>query len=188
PVETVFLAAGLEPPMVQLELAAATARAFLADDDEPAVADSAAFERADDDGLPPLADAPAAGDADEAPQIEPEMMEAFTLDADAALSASETALLYLERNPRDRTQLRALFRHFHTLKGAAAAVGLTRIAEQLHAGETLLETVIESPIERNPDKLIELLLELVDSVAGLLAQVRGVPHEHHILDDVESRI
>ena len=188
PVETVFLAAGLEPPMVQLELAAATARAFLADDDEPAVADSAAFERADDDGLPPLADAPAAGDADEAPQIEPEMMEAFTLDADAALSASETALLYLERNPRDRTQLRALFRHFHTLKGAAAAVGLTRIAEQLHAGETLLETVIESPVERNPDKLIELLLELVDSVAGLLAQVRGVPHEHHILRDVEARV
>ncbi len=109
------------------------------------------------------------------------MMEAFTLDADAALSASETALLYLERNPRDRTQLRALFRHFHTLKGAAAAVGLTRIAEQLHAGETLLETVIESPVERNPEKLIELLLELVDSVAGLLAQVRGTPHEHHIL-------
>ena len=116
------------------------------------------------------------------------MMEAFTLDADAALSASETALLYLERNPRDRTQLRALFRHFHTLKGAAAAVGLTRIAEQLHAGETLLETVIESPIERSPERLIELLLELVDSVAGLLAQVRGMPHEHQILDDVEARV
>ena len=189
PIETVFLSAGLEPPMVQLELAAATARAFLADDDEDAAAtspaplddDGDAFALADDDGA-------AGGDPYATPQIEPEMMEAFTLDADAALSSSETALLYLERNPRDRTQLRALFRHFHTLKGAAAAVGLTRIAEQLHAGETLLETVIESPVERNPEKLIELLLELVDSVAGLLAQVRGVPHEHHILHDVEARV
>ncbi len=36
PIETVFLSAGLEPPMVQLELAAATAHAFLADDDAPA--------------------------------------------------------------------------------------------------------------------------------------------------------
>lgn len=203
PLETVFLAAGLEPPTAQLELAIATARAFLTDDDEEEIQELASPEL----DLPAVDVGDDATDAGEAgddigertafdaaptppamPQIEPEMMEAFTLDADAALSASETALLYLERNPRDRTQLRALFRHFHTLKGAAAAVGLTRIAEQLHAGETLLETVIESPIERNPDKLIELLLELVDSVAGLLAQVRGVPHEHHILDDVESRI
>lgn len=188
PIETVFLSAGLEPPMMQLELAAATARAFLADDDEDApppapstlADDAAAFAAAEEE--------PGADEAATPPQIEPEMMEAFTLDADAALSASETALLYLERNPRDRTQLRALFRHFHTLKGAAAAVGLTRIAEQLHAGETLLETVIESPVERNPEKLIELLLELVDSVAGLLAQVRGVPHEHHILSDVDARV
>ena len=186
PIETVFLSAGLEPPMVQLELAAATARAFLADDD-----DAPAPPPFDDDGPAYALDdsgATDANDADAPPQIEPEMMEAFTLDADAALSSSETALLYLERNPRDRTQLRALFRHFHTLKGAAAAVGLTRIAEQLHAGETLLETVIESPVERNPEKLIELLLELVDSVAGLLAQVRGTPHEHHILHDVEARV
>lgn len=197
PIETVFLGAGLEPPMIQLELAAATARAFLADDEDEAPAVSARGDAGDDAG-PMLAEQDAddasapstAFDADDAapPQIEPEMMEAFTLDADAALSASETALLYLERNPRDRTQLRALFRHFHTLKGAAAAVGLTRIAEQLHAGETLLETVIESPVERSPEKLIELLLELVDSVAGLLAQVRGVPHEHHILHDVEARV
>jgi chemosensory pili system protein ChpA (sensor histidine kinase/response regulator) len=191
PIEAVFLAAGLEPPMVQLEVAAATARAFLADDEDDAPPVQAEVGTDDmapllaDDAMLPVADD---DDLDAPPQIEPEMMEAFTLDADAALSASETALLYLERNPRDRSQLRALFRHFHTLKGAAAAVGLTRIAEQLHAGETLLETVIESPVERSPEKLIELLLELVDSVAGLLAQVRGVPHEHHILHDVEARV
>src|SRR5207253_3666225 len=54
--------------------------------------------------------------------------------------------------------------------------------------ETLLETVIESPIERSPERLIELLLELVDSVAGLLAQVRGMPHEHQILANVDERV
>jgi len=186
PLEAVFLAAGLEPPMAALETALTAARACLVDEGD-------GDETALDDGAPPpsLAKLDQLDDDDDAPsalQIEPEMMEAFTLDADAALSASETALLYLERNPRDRTQLRALFRHFHTLKGAAAAVGLTRIAEQLHAGETLLETVIESPVERSPERLIELLLELVDSVAGLLAQVRGVAHEHQILSDVDARV
>jgi chemosensory pili system protein ChpA (sensor histidine kinase/response regulator) len=185
PLEAVFLAAGLEPPLAALDEATAAARAFLVDD---GATDATEL---DADGLPPaLPDLDADDPAEPAGtvQIEPEMMEAFTLDADAALSASETALLYLERNPRDRTHLRALFRHFHTLKGAAAAVGLTRIAEQLHAGETLLETVIESPVEKSPERLIELLLELVDSVAGLLAQVRGMPHEHQILDDVDGRV
>lgn len=186
PLETVFLSAGLEPPVAALELAITASRAFLRDD---AGGDDDATVRDGDALPPPLADdAPETAEITSAVQIEPEMMEAFTLDADAALSASETALLYLERNPRDRTQLRALFRHFHTLKGAAAAVGLSRIAEQLHAGETLLETVIESPVEKSPERLIELLLELIDSVAGLLAQVRGQPHEHQILDDVEGRV
>ncbi|MEW6273114.1 MAG: response regulator [Thermodesulfobacteriota bacterium] len=190
PLEEVFLAAGLEPPTAALELALSAASASLVDADADAgpsaAADAGAATAADEEVAAHVEDE----DLDDrlVPQIEPEMMEAFTLDADAALSASETALLYLERNPRDRTQLRALFRHFHTLKGAAAAVGLTRIAEQLHAGETLLETVIESPLESSPERLIELLLELVDSVAGLLAQARGVPHDHQILGDVEGRV
>jgi chemosensory pili system protein ChpA (sensor histidine kinase/response regulator) len=182
PLEAVFLAAGLEPPIAALELASTAARSFLADPDDDGDSDEAMLHEA---AIPTLA---AADDATSPPQIEPEMMEAFTLDAEAALSASETALLYLERNPRDRTHLRALFRHFHTLKGAAAAVGLTRIAEQLHAGESLLETVIEGPAEHNPEHLIELLLELVDSVAGLLAQARGQHHEHEILRDVDARV
>jgi len=185
PLETVFLSAGLEPPLAALDMAVSAARAFLVDEGETDTTEL------DADAVPPLLPDLEGDDPAEpagAVQIEPEMMEAFTLDADAALSASETALLYLERNPRDRTQLRALFRHFHTLKGAAAAVGLTRIAEQLHAGETLLETVIESPVEKSPERLLALLLELVDSVAGLLAQVRGMPHEHQILDDVDARV
>ncbi len=193
PLGQVFLAAGLEPPTA-LAVAAEAARASQVDaEDDAAEAPFAADDPPEADSndvaaAPGAAPSPLAADAAAPPQIEPEMMEAFTLDADAALSASETALLYLERNPRDRTQLRALFRHFHTLKGAAAAVGLTRIAEQLHAGETLLETVIESPVEHGAERIIELLLELVDSVAGLLAEARGLSHDHQVLDDVEGRV
>jgi chemosensory pili system protein ChpA (sensor histidine kinase/response regulator) len=115
-------------------------------------------------------------------------MEAFAIDADAALDACETALLRLERDPNDHHQLRVLFRQFHTLKGAAAAVGLTRIAEQLHAGETFLESVIEQPGQHPAQAVVELLLELVDSAAGLLAEVRGVPHGHRVIADATARI
>ena len=36
-----------------------------------------------------------------------------------------------------------MFGDFHSLKGAAAAVGLSQVAEWLHDGESLLEAVIE---------------------------------------------
>ncbi|HZR81358.1 MAG TPA: Hpt domain-containing protein [Candidatus Binatia bacterium] len=175
----VFLAAGLEPPASALQtLADASAASLVDEDGAPSPRD-----RAD----AALAQAPAAA-SDAGANVEREIMEAFFLDADAALEASETALLKLERNPRDQKQLRVLFRQFHTLKGAAAAVGLNRIAEQLHAGETLLESIIEGAATHDPDALVELLLQLVDSVAGLLAESRGVSHEHRILSDVAARI
>ncbi|MDG2303654.1 MAG: response regulator [Candidatus Binatia bacterium] len=120
--------------------------------------------------------------------VEPEIMEAFTLDADTALEASEGALIALEQNPADRGPLRILFRQFHTLKGAAAAVGLDRIAEQLHSGETLLENAVDAGIPGDADRFTQLLLEMLDSVTGLIDDAQGNRHDHRILPDVDARI
>ncbi len=214
----VFLAAGLEPPGSSLEILAQSLRSSLVDAgdeaavpigrsglDAPAQRTPGASVPAAGSGPPDappgvdLADGMAArsdhpeqpgghGDGGPGAAVEPEIMEAFLLDADAALEASETALLHLERNPSDRQALRSLFRQFHTLKGAAAAVGLTRISDQLHAGETLLESIVEGAARLDPEAVVDLLLEMIDSVAGLIAEARGVAHEHRILDDVASRI
>jgi chemosensory pili system protein ChpA (sensor histidine kinase/response regulator) len=180
PISALFLAAGLEPPSAALELVRDATRASVVDADGEAGAD----------GHAPASFAPSAGAAeeDETAAIEPEMMEAFGLDAEAALEACETALLQLEQNPREAGPLRVLFRQFHTLKGAAAAVGLNRIAAQVHAGENLLENVLENGLGADPEKLVDLLLELVDSVAGLLAEARGSAHGHRILADVDARV
>jgi len=181
PLQEVFLAAGLEPPLAALELVRGIAGASLRDDDDGGDAEASplASIASDESSVP---------DAASEPPVEPEIMEAFTLDADTALDACEGAILGLERNPTDRGPLRTLFRQFHTLKGAAAAVGLSRIAEQLHAGETLLEESIDRGPPIEGERFVELLLEILDSMAGMIAEARGIAHEHRILADVETRI
>lgn len=122
-------------------------------------------------------------------QIERELLDAFTIDATETIEAAEQLLLGLERQPDDRELLQALFRRFHTLKGAAAAVGLETVVEQLHQGESLLETVLDAGITVNAAKLVDFLFRLTDSVTGLINRARGVRDEQRtILTDVAVEI
>ncbi|MBI1815578.1 MAG: Hpt domain-containing protein [Deltaproteobacteria bacterium] len=121
--------------------------------------------------------------------LDRELLDAFTIDATEAIEASEHLLLQLERQPDDRELLQALFRHFHTLKGAAAAVGLERVAEQLHHGESLLEAVLDSEVSVDAVKLVDFLFRLTDSVTGLINTARGVRDEQRtILGDVGAEV
>ncbi|HUI27698.1 MAG TPA: Hpt domain-containing protein [Candidatus Kryptonia bacterium] len=139
--------------------------------------------------LPAAVEAPALV-ADEAEaQLERELLDAFTIDATEAIEASERLLLELERQPDDRGLLHSLFRHFHTLKGAAAAVGLERVAEQLHHGESLLEAVLDGEVATDASKLVDFLFRLTDSVTGLINAARGVREEQRtIIADVAGEI
>ncbi|MCX8073220.1 MAG: Hpt domain-containing protein [Candidatus Binatia bacterium] len=110
------------------------------------------------------------------PEVDPELLEAFVLDAEEALEAAERLLLQLERQPEDRGILQALFRRFHTLKGAAGAVGLDHIAEHVHQGESLLEAVLNNTLRVPTERMVDLLFRLTDAVRGFVTQARaGAP-------------
>jgi chemotaxis protein histidine kinase CheA/ActR/RegA family two-component response regulator len=126
---------------------------------------------------------------DDASRLDRELLDAFTTEAAEAIEASERLLLELERLPDDRGLLQALFRHFHTLKGAAAAVGLEHAADQLHQGEDLLEAVIEGEVVVDAAKLVDFLFRLTDSVTGLIHGARGVREERRaVLSDIAGEI
>lgn len=140
--------------------------------------------------VPPLpAVAPTRRTFETALSQDAELLEAFQLDAREALEASEGLLLRLETEPDNRDVLRSLLRHFHTLKGAAAAVGLETVAGQLHHGESLLDAVVESRVSLAGSKLTEFLFRLVDSVAALVQVSRGVSDtEHRVWTDVGAEV
>ena len=161
--------AGLACPEDALETAAATARQ--GESDGPDDTDLAAPEAP-----------PSKTDFDK------EMLDAFRLDADAALEAAENAMIQLETDPEDPEPLRVLFRQFHTVKGAAAAVELHGVFEQMEAGETLLEEILENQQTVPPNELQECLLQILDSAAGLIAESQGREHQSRILTDPKARV
>jgi len=79
--------------------------------------------------------------------IDPELLEAFLAESSDGLEQSERWLLDLERQPHNEGALRGLVQLFHTLKGAAAAVGLSDVATHLHYGESLLQDVFSDTVE-----------------------------------------
>ena len=122
-------------------------------------------------------------------EVDHELLDAFGIDATEAIEASEQLLLELERHPDDRDNLHALFRRFHTLKGAAAAVGLQTVAEQMHEGESLLDSVLNGEVVVDGVKLVDFLFRLTDSVTALVNQARGtIDAERSVIDDVAREI
>lgn len=109
------------------------------------------------------------------PLLDRELLEIFRNEAQEHLESCEQLLLMLERQRTDRELQDALLRRFHTLKGAAGAVGLDGVVSQLHQGETVLE-LIESGKHRADPATIDFLLRLLESVGSLIHKALGFPH------------
>src|SRR5262249_57417278 len=79
----------------------------------------------------------------------------------------ESALLRLEKAPRDAEAITAVFRAAHTIKGSSGAVNFDAIVEFTHAMESVLEQIRSGnlPID---GKLIALLLVCGDYLSALL--------------------
>lgn len=122
-------------------------------------------------------------------ELERELLEAFNVDASEGIERCEQLLLDLEQQPSDREMLHALFREFHTLKGAAGAVGLENVAAQLHEGESLLESVLEGEIRVDAGRLVDFLFRLTDSIVALIQRARGI-HDprRQVMTDLEEAI
>lgn len=113
------------------------------------------------------------------------LLRDFLNEAAEYIAASEVALLTLEGNPHDAEGVNTVFRAFHTVKGTAAFLGLTHIAEFAHEAESLLMRVRDREINYAPgcadlslrsiDMLKALLGAVEDAVAtdGSLVQPRG---------------
>ncbi|MBC8089319.1 MAG: chemotaxis protein CheA [Phycisphaerae bacterium] len=105
-----------------------------------------------------------------------ELLRDFLNEAAEYIEASEVALLALEADPQDSEAVNTVFRAFHTVKGTAAFLGLTHIAEFAHEAESLLSRVRDREFSYGPG-CADLSLRSVDMLKALLGAV-----EHAIGD------
>ncbi len=93
--------------------------------------------------------------------------EMFFEEARELLIGLEEGLMDLERRQGDRAHLDRTFRAAHSLKGAAAMVGLARLAEFTHEIEAVLDQVRSGSLGIDSD-IITTLLEARDHLAAMV--------------------
>jgi len=124
----------------------------------------------------------------ESGDFERELLAAFLAEAEERLQSCEELLLALEKSPEDTEVLHGLFRHYHSLKGAAAAVGLAEVADQLHQGESLLQALRDREIELETGALVDFFLALSDSVRALVQRACGQTPSSEPIQDVGAAL
>ncbi len=97
------------------------------------------------------------------------ILQTFLAEAEERLVEMEEALITLEAHPQDEKLLEAVFRGAHTLKGNAASLGFSKVAEFAHAFEELLQRVRNRAIPVTRDR-ITLLLRSVDALREMVPE------------------
>lgn len=96
------------------------------------------------------------------------LVKCFIAESDETLSGMEEALVSLESEPADRANIETIFRLAHTLKGNAALLDFTAVAEFSHSVEDLLDQIRERDKEISAE-VITLLLRCVDVLRIMVA-------------------
>jgi chemotaxis protein histidine kinase CheA len=91
----------------------------------------------------------------------------FAEEAEGRLAALSELLLELEGNGDDRELLSSVFREAHTLKGAAAVVGMADVLRVAHAMEEVLEELRRGGGAATP-AMVDALLGAVDGMRELV--------------------
>ncbi|MCX8070997.1 MAG: ATP-binding protein [Candidatus Binatia bacterium] len=119
---------------------------------------------------------------------EDELLQAFLEEMDEGLRNAEELLLRLERSPQDSDLLHALFRQYHTLKGAAGAVDLQEAADQLHQGEALLQALRDGELELPTPAVVDFFLRLGDSIRAMIDEACGRTPTTTKINDLDDAI
>jgi two-component system chemotaxis sensor kinase CheA len=106
---------------------------------------------------------------------DPELAAMFIGEALDHLSSIEACVLQLEAAPGDTKLLNDIFRPFHTVKGNAGALGVTRVQELAHKVENLLDLCRSGRHTLGPAET-DAVLEAVDVLTALINDIQSRLH------------
>ena len=118
---------------------------------------------------------------------EEEFRQLFAQEAEQRLGTLAGQLLALEQAGNDAELVGSIFREAHTLKGAAAVVGLEEVGVVAHAMEDLLEQLRAGERLATP-ALIDTVLAAVDGLQEMLPDVLAGQDRMGTARDLEERL
>lgn len=118
---------------------------------------------------------------------EDEFRQLFAQEASERLGALASQLVALEESGNNAELIDSIFREAHTLKGAAAVVGMQEIGVVAHAMEDLLEQLRRGDRAPTPT-LIDALLAAVDGLSSMLPSVLAGDDRTALAADLEQSL
>lgn len=103
--------------------------------------------------------------------FDPELIRDFLEESNEHLASIELNILSLEEDPANMEAINAVFRPFHSIKGVAGFLNFKDIHRLSHEVENLLDDARSQKIVVT-DAMIDIILQSVDILKGLLGQVQ----------------
>ena len=108
-----------------------------------------------------------------------EILNDFLAESSEMLEALDQHFVKLETEPTNADLLNEIFRCMHSMKGSAGFLGFTHLVEVAHQGESLLNKLRQGEMSVSPF-IIDIILEAVDSVKLLHADIRETGEDSHV--------
>jgi two-component system, chemotaxis family, sensor kinase CheA len=100
------------------------------------------------------------------------LLGAFLDESEDGLRRADGSLLEIEKHGADPAAINALFRVFHTIKGAASFLELSGVATLAHATENVLNLARQGTLGL-AGEVLDAVFDATGRTAGLLAEVRA---------------
>ncbi len=105
------------------------------------------------------------------------LLQTFSVEASEQLAIIEQGLVDIEHRPADQELIASIFRAAHTLKGNAAIVGFSTVAERAHEIEDVLETLRNGSATVS-GALVSRMLASLDALRAELEQTLPAELDH----------
>ena len=96
----------------------------------------------------------------------------FASEAEEHLETAESKLLELESQSEDKEVINAVFRSFHTIKGASGFLNLEDVTRVAHCVEDVLDSARKGTLTLTPS-ILDVALESLDLLAQLIGKTKS---------------
>ncbi len=105
-----------------------------------------------------------------------EIVESFLIESKEILESLDVDLIEMEKRPDDTELLNQVFRSFHTIKGSAGFLSLTKLTSITHKGEDILNKLRKKEVALN-DEIMDAILIAYDKLKELIFCVEANHNE-----------
>lgn len=116
-----------------------------------------------------------------------EIVESFLIESKEIIDSLDLDLIELEKNPTDENLLNKVFRSFHTIKGSAGFLNLTKLTALTHRCEDILNKLRKREATLSSE-IMDAILVGYDKMKELVLSIENNQSEDVEIDDVISKL